>query len=164
MSLRADLEKLTDEHWQNASVTIKPLSSMADVIYAGYDCQLSDGQKDLVNPFWFSMGRAYLFREDNFPCLIYNTSQKPVGFIMFSKWLAMGNAYSWSFFIDKDQQGMGYGKEAARLAVHILKSANPNMPIKLAAEAVNTKAQKLYTALGFQQLSEMDGDDLVFGL
>ena len=50
MSLRTDLEKLTDEHWQNAHVKIKPLSTMSDVIYAGCDCQLTDEQKDLVNP------------------------------------------------------------------------------------------------------------------
>lgn len=164
MSLRADLEKLADEHWRNAHIKIKPLSSMSDVIYAGCDCQLSDEQKDLVNPFWFSIGRAYLFREDNYPCIIYNALSEPVGFIVLSKWLAIGNAYSWSYFIDKEQQGKGYGKQAAKLAVHILKTANPNMCIKLATEANNTKAQKLYSSLGFKQLSEMDGDDLVFGL
>ena len=55
MSLRTDLEKLTDEHWQNVYVKIKPLSTMADVIYAGCDCQLTDEQKDLVNPFGFPL-------------------------------------------------------------------------------------------------------------
>jgi len=164
MSLRTDLEKLTDEHWQNVYIKIKPLSTMADVIYAGCDCQLTDEQKNLVNPFWFSIGRAYLFREDNYPCIIYNTHNEPVGFIILSKWLANGDAYSWSYFIDRDQQRKGYGKQAARLAVHILKTANPNKSIKLATEANNIKAQQLYTSLGFKQLSEMDGDDLVFGL
>ena len=164
MSLRTDLEKLAAEHWQNEHVKIKPLSTMEDVIYAGYDCQLTDGQKELVNPFWFSMGRAYLFREDNYPCLICNEADAPIGFIMFGKWLAEGDAYSWSFFLDKDQHGKGYGKQAAQLAMHILKTANPSMDIKLASEVKNTWAQKLYTSLGFVQLPEMDGDDLVFGL
>ena len=164
MSLRADLEKLADEHWQNTYVKIKPLTSMSDVIYAGCDCQLTDEQKDLVNPFWFSIGRAYLFREDNLPCIIYNSSNQPVGFIILSKWLAIGDAYSWSYYIDKEQQGKGYGRQAAQLAVHILKTANPNMCIKLATEANNTKAQQLYTSLGFELLAEMDGDDLVFGM
>lgn len=164
MSLRSDLEKLADEHWQNAYVKIKPLSTMSDVIYAGCGCQLNDEQKDLVNPFWFSIGRAYLFKEDNYPCIIYNECNQPVGFIILSKWLAIGDAYSWSYFIDKDQQGKGYGKRAAQLAIHILKTANPNMCIKLATEETNIKAQQLYKSLGFEQLSEMDGDDLVFGM
>lgn len=54
--------------------------------------------------------------------------------------------------------------QTARLAVHILKTANPAMQLKLATEVDNVKAQRLYTAIGFKQLSEMDGDDLVFGL
>ena len=164
MSLRSDLEKLADEHWQNTYVKIKPLSTMSDVIYAGCDCQLNDEQKDLVNPFWFSIGRAYLFREDNYPCIIYNECNQPVGFIILSKWLAIGDAYSWSYFIDKDQQGKGYGKRAAQLAIHILKTANPNMCIKLATQRKNIKAQQLYKSLGFEQLSETDGDDIVFGM
>lgn len=161
MSLRADLEKLTDEHWENTHVKIRPLLTEDDLIYAGYDCQLTNEQKELVNPFWFSIGRAYLFREDNYPCIIYNACNKPVGFINLNKF---GDAYSWSYFIDKNHQRKGYGKYAAQLAVHILKSANPQKQIKLTTEICNTPAQTLYTSLGFQKLDEMDGDDIVFGL
>lgn len=164
MSLRTDLEQLADEHWQNDCVKIKPLLTEIDLIYAGYECQLTDEQKDLVNPFWFSIGRAYLFKEDNYPCIIYNACDEPIGFINLDKWLGSGDAYSWSYFIDKNHQGKGYGKHAAQLAVHILKSANPEKQIKLATEVCNTKAQALYISLGFEKLPEMDGDDIVFGL
>lgn len=164
MSLRSDLEKLDAGHWQNGFVKIKPISHMSDVIYAGCDCQLTEEQKDLVNPFWFTMGRAYLFREDNYPCIIYNAEDEPVGFVNLCKWLACGDAYSWSFYIDRNRQCQGYGKQAAQLAIQILKAADPDKPIKLATEVCNTKAQQLYRSLGFRQLSEADGDDLVFGL
>ena len=163
MSLRADLERLADEYWQNDHVKIKPLLTEADLIYAGYECQLTDEQKDLVNPFWFSIGRAYLFKEDNYPCIIYNACDEPIGFINLDKWLGSGDAYSWSYFIDKNHQGKGYGKYAAQLAVQILKQANPTKCIKLATEVGNTKAQALYLSLGFEKLAEMDGDDIVFG-
>jgi diamine N-acetyltransferase len=164
MSLREELEKLRDEYWENDYVKIKPLTTQADLIYAGFDCRLTEAQQALVNPFWFSIGRAYLFRDDHYPCIIYNASNEPVGFINLVKWLGNGEAYSWSFFIDKDHQGKGYGKEAARLAVQILKVASPNMPIKLSTERSNAAAQRLYLSLGFEQLTELDGDDLVFGL
>ena len=164
MSLRKDLQKLSDENWQNSQVTIKPLSSEADLIYAGYVCQLTEEQKELVSPFWFSIGRAYLFREDHFPCVIHNAQNEPVGFINFSKWLGSGDAYSWSYYIDKNHQGKGYGKQTAQLAVCILKQANPDKTIKLATEASNAKAQTLYQSLGFERASEMDGDDLVYAL
>lgn len=164
MSFRSDLEKLSDEHWQNAYVKIRPLSTEADLIYAGYACQLTDAQKELVNPFWFSIGRAYLFKEDNYPCIIYNACHEPVGFMNLCNWLGSGDAFSWSYYIDKKHQGKGYGKHAAALAVHILKSANPQKQIKLSTETGNTAAQALYLSLGFQKLDETDGDDIVFGL
>lgn len=163
MSLRTDLEKLSNKHWENEYVKIKPLTTVADLIYAGFDCRLTDVQKEMVNPFWFSIGRAYLFKDDNYPCIIYNACNEPVGFINLCKWLSSGDAYSWSYFIDKDQQGKGYGKQAARLAVHILKAANPGKQIKLSTELSNSAAQALYLSLGFTKLSELDGDDLVFG-
>ena len=164
MSLRGDLEKLSAKYWQNEQVQIRPITTESDLIYAGYECQLKEEQKSLVNPFWFSIGRAYLFREDHYPCIIYNSFHDPVGFINLSKWLGCGDAYSWSYYIDQNHQGKGYGKLAAQLAIQILKAANPDKKIKLAAEAKNIKAQALYMSLGFERLAEMDGDDLVFGL
>lgn len=164
MSLRENLEKLPAEHWENEHVKIKPVLTQDDLIYATYDCQLTDEQKELVNPAWFSIGRAYLCRENNYPCIIYNESDEPIGFINFSKWLAEGEAVSWSYYIDVRQQGKGYGKSAARLAIDILKAAEPGVMIKLAAETFNTKAHELYKSLGFRKLDEMDGDDYVFGL
>lgn len=164
MSLRTDLMSLPTACWQNELVIIRPITTEADLIYATLDCRLTDEQKELVNPAWFSVGRAYLSPDDHYPCLICTRENRPIGFINFSKWLGAGDAYSWSYFIDSHNQGKGYGKSAAELAVHLLKSASPHKPIKLATEAVNTKAQALYRSLGFQQLPETDGDDLVFGL
>lgn len=164
MSLRTDLEKLPERCWQNSYVKIGPLRTEADLIYAGYDCRLNDEQKDLVNPAWFSIGRAYLFKEDNYPCIIYNEKDEAIGFINLCKWLGSGDAYSWSYFIDREYQGKGYGKQAAQLAVDILKAATPGKRIKLATEQCNVKAQRLYKSYGFEKLPEMDGDDIVFGL
>lgn len=164
MSLRKDLEDLADEHWQNEYVRIRPISNEADLIYAGYECKITDEQKNLVNPFWYSIGRAYLFRDNNYPCIIFNEHDEAIGFINLSKWLGDEDAYSWSYFIDKDHQGKGYGKRAAQLAIYILKKANPFKNIKLSTEVSNTKAQTLYLSLGFKELTERDGDDIVFGL
>lgn len=164
MCLREDLQKVAGEGWQNQYVKIKPLLTEEQLIYAGFECEITESQKQLVNPFWFSIGRAYLFKEDNYPCVIYNAENIPIGFINFYTWLPNKKGYSWSFFIDKKHQGRGYGKASAQLAVCILKSANPKMPIKLATEVANKKAQALYRLLGFKQLAEKDGDDLIFEL
>jgi len=164
MPIRTDLERVVNERWFDDRVCIKPMKTQDDLVYALFECQLTEEQKELVNPAGFSIGRAYLFREDNYPCIIYNEQKKPIGFINLDKWLGKGDAYSWSFFIDKNHQGKGYGRSAAQLAVRILKAANPAKTIKLSTEKNNEKAQRLYISLGFRLLSELDGDDLVFGL
>ncbi len=164
MSLRTDLKKLAIIHWHNEYVKIKPIRAEADLIYLGFDCQLTDEQQELVNPFWISIGRAYLNHENNYPCIIYNEHDNPIGFINLSKWLGSGDAYSWSYYIDKNQQGKGYGRHAAELAISILKTANPKKMIKLSTEVCNVKAQTLYLSLGFKKHDEKDGDDLVFGM
>lgn len=164
MSLRDALESLPEEYWSYGRVQIRLLMTEDDLIYAGFDCRLSDEQKELVNPAWFSIGRAYLNRENNYPCIIYNESMERIGFISLCKWLGSGDAYSWSFFVDMNHQGKGYGKDAANAAIRILRAADPDKTIKLAAEEYNHKAHDLYYRLGFSLLSEKDGDDLVFGL
>lgn len=164
MGLRSALENTASALWSDEHVWIKPITTQADLICAVFDLQLTEEQKELVNPAGFSIGRAYLFREDNIPCLIYNENKEPIGFINLCKWLGEGDAYSWSFFIDKDHQGKGYGKNAALAAVRILKTADSNKIIKLSTEKDNKNAQRLYRSLGFKQLPELDGDDIVFGL
>ena len=164
MGLRTLLDRVDRTVWSDEHVCIKPITTQEDLAFAIFVCQLTDDQKELVNPAGFSIGRAYLFREDNFPCIIYNARKEPVGFINLCKWLGKGDAYSWSFYIDKDHQGQGYGRSAAQAAVRILKAANLRMTIKLSTERSNEKAQRLYRSLGFRLLPELDGDDLVFGL
>ena len=164
MSIRTDLERVADSSWSDEYVCIKPLETQDDLVYALFGCQLTEDQTEFVNPAGFSIGRAYLFREDNLPCIVYNDRKEPIGFINFGIWLGEGDAYSWSFYIDKDYQGKGYGRSTAQMAIHMLKAANPAKPIKLSTERNNEKAQRLYRSLGFRLLPELDGDDLVFEL
>ena len=163
-SLRTRLDHLPSEAFQGDGLSFRPIRTDADLAYAIFDCQLMEEQKELVNPAGFSIGRAYLHPERNYPCLIVNEADQPIGFINLDMWLGEGTAFNWSYYIDKDQQGRGYGRKAAQLAVQIFKKLDPYTMIKLSTEAENLKAQQLYLSLGFRKLEEMDGDDLVFGL
>ncbi len=163
MSLKTVLDALPPQQWGNETVYFRKITTEAELIYAAYDCRLTDEQKDLVNPAWFSIGRAYLAPDDHYPCIIYNSEDEKIGFICLSKWLGEGDALSWSFFLDQTEQGKGYGRAAARLAIAILQSVSGGKMIKVATEPSNEKAQRLYRSFGLDQLDELDGDDLVFG-
>jgi len=164
LSFSQTLSDLPTERFSDNKVTIRPIRTEEDLAYAIFVCQLTPEQQALVNPAGFSIGRAFLNPNDNLPCLICTAEGRPIGFILFLRWLGAGAAVSWSFFIDSRHQRQGYGRAAAALAVQLLKAAFPDEPIKLSTEAANAKAQALYRSLGFRQLDEMDGDDLVFCL
>ena len=163
-SLRTSFYILPAEALVGDGVSFRPIRTEADLAYAIFDCQLTREQWEFVNPAGFSIGRAYLYPEDHYPCLIVNKEDQPVGFIDLDLWRGKGTAFHWSYYIDREQQGRGYGRKAAQLAVQIFRSIDPNMPIKLSTEANNRKAQTLYLSLGFRKLDELDGDDLVFGM
>ena len=158
------LSRMPSEAFAGDRVFFRHIQAQKDLVYAIFECQLTEEQQELVNPAGFSIGRAYLDPGSNFPCVICTTEGQPIGFIHFLRWLGQGSAVSCSFYIDSRHQGQGYGRDAARLAVKLLKTAFPGERIKLSTDAANEKAQALYLSLGFQKLDEMDGDDLVFGL
>lgn len=161
MSLREKLLRVAPEEWENEFVRIRPMTTRDDLIYAGDGCRLTDEQREFVNPVWFSLGRAYLAPEDHDPCLIENERREPIGFLCFTAW---ADAYSWSYFLDVRQQGRGYGKRAAQLALRLLPAGRPDMAgPSWAVEAANPHGRRDFTARwGFRQLPERDGDDLVY--
>lgn len=163
MSLRTSLDALPAEKWENDMVYFKKIQSEDDLVYATIECELEEFQRDFVNPAWFSIGRAYLVPEDNYPCIICNSNGESIGFINLSRWMGGGEAVSWSYYVDKNMQGKGYGRKAAELAVEILQSVADGKMIKVATEQSNEKAQRLYVSLGLHKLDELDGDDFVFG-
>lgn len=164
MSIRDKLKSIHISDFKVDDITIKEITTEKDLGYATVILKLKPEQENLVNPTGFSIGRAFLNPTDNIPCIIYKDNNEPIGFISLCKWSGSGDAYSWSYFIDKNYQNMGYGTKAAKLAIHILKTADPNMKIKLAVENCNIKAQSLYISIGFSKTYELDGDDFVYSL
>ena len=162
MTFRDNIFSLDTGAFSNENVSIKPLAEERDLIYACYECRLAKGQEDLVSPMWFTMGRAYLHPENNYPCIIYNEKEERIGFINLCVLVGVDEACTWSCFIDERHQGKGYGKGVASLAISILKEAFPNRPIRLSSEQRNARAHHIYSSLGFIKLDELDGDDFVF--
>ncbi len=156
------LKNLPGDTWLSETVGIRKIENDDDLWYAVTECELLPEQEEFVNPAGFSIGRAYLAPNDHIPCVICKAGGERIGFIVLKKWSGSGAGFTWSYFIDRGFQGMGYGKAAAKLAIKILRAADPKMPIKLSTEASNVKAQKLYRSIGFTKSDELDGDDLVF--
>ena len=163
-TLRAMLEALPADARTDGTLLIRPIQDDYDLWFATVSCKLKGGQEDLVNPAGFSIGRAYLAPDDNYPCIVCKSDGTKIGYIVFRKWSGTDRLMaSWSYFLSAEYQGLGLGRRAAMLAVHILKAAGLR-EIRLSTEAENKRAQRLYRSIGFQMLDETDGDDLVFGI
>lgn len=177
MNFRQRLHDLPKNRFaDNGGIFLKEITSEDDLAIAIFDLSLSPEQQAMVNPAGFSIGRAYLFPENNVPYLIYATEDGrkiPVGFILLrfncpddeisSDCLSANTpSTTWSYFISEEYQGNGYGVKAARLALNLLSEAASEYTVKLSTEQENKKAQKLYTKLGFKLSEEKDGDDLIF--
>ena len=158
------LRALPNDVFRGNTVSFKLIENEEDLAFVIFDCELSEEQKDLVNPGGFSIGRAYLNPSDNYPCVILNEAGRRIGFINLCKWLANTEAVSWSYYIGSKSQGKGYGRAAAALAISVLSSSFPDSMLKLATESDNLNAQTLYKSLGLERLPELDGDDLVYGM
>lgn len=164
LSFSDQLKSLPKDAWVSETVSIRRIENDDDLWYAVVECKLDPEQEEYVNPAGFSIGRAYLAPQNNVPCVICKSNGERIGYIVLRKWLGKDADFNWSYYIDRNFQGLGYGKAAAKLAVKILKTVDPQMPIKLSTEVSNTKAQKLYCSIGFEKAEELDGDDLVFVL
>lgn len=126
MNLRTNLSQLPERAFTDGRVSFREIRSEDDLAWATCELQLTPDQQDLVNPAGFSIGRAYLFPEDNIPYLICLEGQEdPIGFILlrFTHWVDDPNCWcyyskceprtNWSYFIDSRYQGQGYGRAAA---------------------------------------------------
>jgi diamine N-acetyltransferase len=61
------------------------------------------------------------------------------------------------FFIDRSQQGRGYGKAAFQAFIQLIRELHPHCrQLNLAVHPENSRAQRLYASLGFQ----LDGREL----
>ena len=156
------IRSLSEKQCTLDNILIRPIADQEDLWYAVHELTLAPGQQEFVNPPGFSIGRAWLWPEKFLPCMICRTDGTKIGFIVFSHWLADGDGVSWGYMIDSRYQHRGYGTAAARLALRMLHTVCPDLPVKLAVEEDNRRAQSLYISLGFVPLDEKDGSDLVY--
>ena len=165
MDLLTKVEGLPQALFANERVSLCKIESDEEISFAVRGCRLRRDQRDQVDPAGVSLGRAWLHPRENIPYIIRNRRNEPVGFLLLCWWSDPAQpALSWSFFIGEKFQHQGYGSAAARCAVAVLRGAFPGVPIKLAVEAGNKKAEALYGSLGFRFWGEHHGDARVFVL
>jgi len=142
------------------------------------ELKVRDDQRGFVADNTLSLAEAYVAVTGGgyaFPFGIYD-GETPVGFLMIGYgrdeyWtdapaIAKNNYSLWRLMIDRRYQGRGFGREALRLALELIKS----MPCGtaeycwLSYEPENTAARELYRSFGFAETGDTDGDEVIAAL
>jgi diamine N-acetyltransferase len=142
--------------------------------------QVEDSQKNFVASNVYSLAQAYIFSDIARPYGIYvkkpdvceesledtqnaeNTFEM-VGFAMLDIAPEEDEFGVWRFMIDQRHQGKGYGREAMKLLIQVLKEAGAK-EIELSYEPENAVANSLYVSLGFKPTGEVDEGEIVMSL
>ena len=137
--------------------------------------EVFENQKSFVATNNSSIIEAYIAITENnhvFTFGIYK-DDTPIGFLMIgfdvnsddegAPKIAKGNYNIWRIMIDKKFQGKGFGKKAMNLALEFINTF-PCGTAKycwLSYENENGVARELYKSIGFVEIDEKDGDEIV---
>lgn len=123
-----------------------------------------DDQRSFVSDSAGILARAYAYRENRSQAFVIYNDDLPIGMAMYHD-LEDWKAYDFSqFFIDQRYQGNGFGYEAARQILQILKNDGKYDRVVLCYIEGDDAARKLYEKLGFHQTGDADGDEIVMEL
>lgn len=122
---------------------------------------VSEEQKNYASDSMKLLARAYAYRDKgSFACVIYN-DEDPVGMALYYDCPEL-QAYDFSqLFIDKNYQGYGYGKNAARLILDKMSSEGKYDKVVLCYIEGNEVAKAMYESLGFYHTGDADEDEII---
>ena len=111
--------------------------------------RVGEGQEKYVISNAESLSRAYVYSETAFPFAIYDDNTI-VGFIMMGYYEVKGYYTLWEFMIDHKYQNKGYGRQALKLGLEIVRKKFGPVDIYTGVTPGNTIAKKLYESVGFE--------------
>ncbi len=123
--------------------------------------KVSETQKSFVSDSMKLLARAYAYRNSRSNAFVIYNDTTPVGMALYYDCEEI-NAYDFSqLFIDERYQGNGFGIEAARQILELMKSDGKYDKVVLCYIDGNEAARNMYEKLGFRLTGEYDGNEIV---
>ncbi len=123
-----------------------------------YPLKVSESQKNYVANSLVMLARAYAYRNHRSRAFVICEDETPVGMGLYydcPEW----KAYDFSqIFIDERYQGRGYGKEAVKLVLDIMKHDGKYRKVVLCYIEGNDAARKLYEQFGFTEIDRYEDE------
>lgn len=123
--------------------------------------KVSETQKSFVSDSMKLLARAYAYRNSRSNAFVIYNDTTPVGMALYYDCEEI-NAYDFSqLFIDERYQGNGFGIEAARRILELMKNDGKYNKVVLCYIDGNEAARNMYEKLGFRLTGEYDGNEIV---
>lgn len=125
---------------------------------------VTEQQKKFVSNDMKLLARAYAYRKHRSKALIIYHDDSPVGMALYHD-CDVFNAYDFSqLFIDERYQRNGYGTEAAKQILDLMRTDKKYNKVILCYIDGNESARKLYEKLGFELTGERDDNEIIMQL
>ena len=139
------LETITPENWR-LGLTVR------------------DDQRRFVSDSAGILARAFAYRENRSQAFVIYNKDIPIGMAMYHD-LDDWKVYDFSqFFIDQRYQGNGFGYEAAKQIIQMMKDDGKYDKVVLCYIDGDEAARILYEKLGFKHTGEADGNEIIMEL
>lgn len=125
--------------------------------------KLVNGGQEFVAANVYSLAQAWVFYEEARPFAIYR-DEEVIGFMMLGLDEKEREADIWRFMIAEEQQGKGYGTEAMKVAIEMIKDEDKFDYISLSYVPGNDVGQHVYEKLGFEATGEIDDGEIIMKL
>lgn len=123
--------------------------------------KVAEAQKHFVSDDMRLLARAYAYRESRSNAYVIYDDDVPVGMALYYDCDEL-NAYNFSqLFIDERYQGKGFGIDAARQILNMMKSDGKYDKVVLCYIDGNEAAKNMYEKLGFYLTGERDEDEII---
>lgn len=123
--------------------------------------KVSETQKEYVSDSMKLLARAYAYRNSRSNAFVIYNDATPIGMALYYD-CDEANAYDFSqLFIDDRYQGNGFGIEAAKQILEIMKNDGKYDKVILCYIDGKEAARKMYEKLGFHLTGERDGNEIV---
>lgn len=127
------------------------------------DLEVSEAQQRFVAPNVVSIAQAYFEREHAWFRAIY-ADETPVGFLMLYDDPYQPVYFLWRLMIDKQYQGLGYGRRAIELLVAHVKRRPAATELKVSYVPQDGGPGPFYARLGFEETGEVEHGENVMRL
>ena len=123
--------------------------------------KVSETQKSFVSDSMKLLARAYAYRNSRSNAFVVYNDDVPVGMALYYD-CEEANAYDFSqLFIDERYQGNGYGTEATKQILELMKDDGKYDRVILCYIDGNEAARNMYEKIGFHLTEERDGNEIV---